>query len=182
MSKFKQQYPHPLMTGSIETSIPGLKIIFVFDKSEQASDPIIPDAWIKLKNGKIIEHSNKGIRESLQLVGFNPQSEQEALSACLISFMDDYYHGKLVYTQESEKQFQEKVSPALIEQLKLQYPRVVKEGPAYLVELYVFYEISSMRFFKQEAPQFIYFYRFKVGLDIYEILEEKLIGEQMVTY
>jgi len=80
--KKQQGYDNPIIGGGEIKQIPGLGFYTVYDKSQEAEDPLIPARYVITKNGKSYKawEIDKAIRE----IGYYPRSEEEALQAAAI--------------------------------------------------------------------------------------------------
>jgi hypothetical protein len=77
---FAQRYPQPMIHATAETAVPGLKVIWVFDRSQLAEDPIVPLPWFDTTDGAKFRGNLGGLSLALDHLGFAPKSEADAIA------------------------------------------------------------------------------------------------------
>lgn len=73
----QQDYDNPIIGGGEIKQIPGLGFYSVYDKSQQAEDPLIPARYVVTKNGN--SYNAWEIDKAIKEIGYYPKSEKEAL-------------------------------------------------------------------------------------------------------
>lgn len=162
-NSFENRYPNPVIHFKAQTKIKGLSVWSVFDKSQQAEDPIRLTGWIVNKKGEKFYLSTEGIKEALESIQFNPTSEEEALEAAILN--EAYHPYSNDYIVFLKKPFPELNLPSDIMQ-KIEVPKIEKTQGHYRVTYFSFYQ-SSHTFCFYADERYVYKYIVEVAKGLY---------------
>lgn len=75
--RFEERFPDPVI-GTLGIFPGGIELVSVYDRSQQAEHPLVPELWLVLPSGDRVPHGAPGIEFALQQSGFVVTSEEEA--------------------------------------------------------------------------------------------------------
>lgn len=75
--RFGERFPDPVI-GTLGTFPGGIELVSVYDRSQQAEDPLVPELWLVLESGDRVPQGTAGIELALQQSGFVVTTEEEA--------------------------------------------------------------------------------------------------------
>lgn len=162
-NSFENRYPNPVIHSKAQTKIKGLSIWSVFDKSQQAEDPIRLAGWIVNTKGEKFELTTEGIKMALESIQFDPASEEEALEAAILN--EAYHPYPEDYIVFLKKPFPELDLPSDIRQ-KIEVPKIEKTQGHYRVTYFLFCQSSHARRFHVDE-RYVYKYVVEVAKGLY---------------
>lgn len=121
---FKEAYPNPVISRT-GTVIPGVEIWAVFDKSDEAKDPITQDHWIS-GSGDLKRLSVESVNAAMIQRRFFPNSEDAALALAELPFSGEM--GTVVADQNSFQIGIPKPAMKLIDS-----PKIIRKGVGFIV-------------------------------------------------
>ena len=130
---FQERYPSPVIS-KIPTPLPGVEIWAVFDRSQEAEDPITQSYWLSA-GGDPMELSIVSVSQTLLKLGYFPKSEEEALAIAQLPYMGDSTT-VVTHPKSPPDRFPEKARSLI------QSPRVRKEDGAFVVQFDLFQDPS----------------------------------------
>ncbi len=159
---FAEQYPDPQITETAVAKIPGLKTWSVWDRSQEAEDPITVTWWIVTEADHKFPLTIEGVTRALAEIGFSPASEEQAVEAATLPFT---YHGEFIAFEE-EPLAKVRLPAEIV--AKLRPLSVVREGDDYHVSFHTFFEDSSARWFGTDS-RYVESYELVVGPGSYRV-------------
>ncbi len=141
---WERPFKEPVPGHSIEKHKTGIKGLEVWRFSgPMVADPVPMSYWIVTKEGRIMMSAD-GLERALDLVGFKPKSEGDAMKAAMLQFMyDDFY---VIF--KKEPLFPVEAPPEALKEVRM--PEVTKEGDMYIVSFYTYYCDRNARWFKRD--------------------------------
>jgi len=142
---FAARYPNPIVNTRRPAGLAGLMVHEVFDKSQQAEDPIQTSFWLVNPSGERFRLDRGGVERALRSVRFAASTSAEALRVATLRFSHDgdyqVMEGPLLPRVKAPREKLALVDP----------PAVKKLGPGrYKVTFHVFYSSSTARFFGRD--------------------------------
>jgi|GEM_PF-4523188 len=164
---FKQVYPDPVIHDRYKSSIKGVEVWAVYDKSQLAEDPVGISHWIVAGRKKFRAHI-EGVQRALPHIKFEPRTDAQALEAALLEFRAD--DNNVIFLKEP---FPTVDAPSeAVSQVKP--PDVKKKGDKYVVTFYVYSCDCNLRWFGQDIRS-VNRYTAEVGKDhFYMRMPEKI--------
>lgn len=157
---FKDYYKQPVVDLIYSTSVSGLRYCSVFDHSQLAEDPLIPDMWLLSSDNHVFKTDIDGIRKALQYIKYDICSEKKALNSALL-----FINGKRMQPVMDDDYYQYLIThlPKSIS-LKLKTPIAIKNNDSYSVTIQVLYCDRYMhKFSKTEVTAEFLEYTFTIN-------------------
>ncbi len=147
---YDERYPNPKINGRRPAGIEGLVVWEVFDRSEQAEDPIRTTFWVVNKKGEKFRLDRGGIERALRSVRFVPRDEAGARLAATLRFSHDgdyaLMEGPLLPRVKAPRE-----ALSLVDA-----PRVTRAGGGrFRVTFHVFFNSMTARYFGQDNRSLI---------------------------
>ena len=170
---FKNRYPSPMFSSEVGTGIPGLTVVFVFDASQLAKDPIIPRPWVKIDSNSYYSLDSRGIGEAMKKINFIPSNETEAMNAAKLMMIGEHTFNIIFETDSLFPKELEALKRNEIRKLGIQKPKFEKNGDTYKIVYYAF--IRETDYFHQGAiSYYINKVICQVGPSIYYVSQSQI--------
>ena len=142
---YKERYPNPKINSRRLTGLGGLKVLEVFDRAEQAEDPIRTTFWLVNTRGDKFRLDRGGVERALRSIRFAPRDEAAARRVATLRFTHDgdykVMEGPLLPRVKAPREALSMVSTPTVEGLK---------GGRYRVTFHVFFSSRTARYFGQD--------------------------------
>ena len=142
---YEERYPNPRINGRRPAGLANLMVWEVFDRSEQAEDPIRTSFWLVNARGQKFRLDRGGVERALRSVRFTPRDASEARRAATLRFSHhgDYkvMEGPLLPRVNAPREALSAVSAPSVTRLK---------GGRFRVKFDVFFSSMTARYFGQD--------------------------------
>ena len=165
---FKQQgYDEPIIGGGEVTQIPGLGFYSVYDKSQEAEDPLIPARYVVTSTGKA--YSAWEIAKAVKTLDLVPKSAQEALTIATV-MVEIANDGAWVIKDLTKLKPVKKQHPSDITTEMVKTPQVSTKEGYYEIVLYTFTPEEILPFMNFKTHDDYYArHRVKLGKGVCEL-------------
>jgi len=171
---FLDNYEDPVIkdvTPQLPYWIPELRLYSVYEKSWECEDPLVPENWIITTSNE--KFKTYDILKVLKKLNISPKSEKEALNIAIMIFNTKFQFNHIFL--EPPKEF-EKLPKNVIP--KITKPLVLKKGNYYEIYIYIYFHQYGPFRFEIRPSCTLERWKVKIGLDIYEISQDKIIWEK----
>lgn len=170
---FEASYPNPII-HTMPQLVPGLEVIYVYDKSNQAEDPITPARWVRVSDGGVFQMSSNGFARALRRIKFNPSTEKEALAAAQTYLQSNFHESRTILMKEGIERGLPMIDSAKIKKLGVTSPQVTKANGSYSVTLYVYESSPSHPILNPDSEDVIAQYSFVISPNEFKVQDKIL--------
>ena len=147
---YTERYPNPYINGRRPAGVEGLEVWEVFDRSQQAEDPIRTTFWVVNRKGEKFSLDRGGVERALRSVRFTPRDETAARLAATLRFSHDGDYSVM------EGPLLPRVNAPREALAQVDAPRVASLGGSrFQVTFNVFFSSMTARFFGQDNRSLI---------------------------
>jgi hypothetical protein len=167
MPDFDTRFPEPIVAS--HGSYPGgIELLSVFDRSQEAQDPLVPELWLSTATGDKLPLSAGAIEQALQASDYQPASEDEVWAPIRLALFPRAGVRSLIVLDPADESGSRWPDEALsLEQAWP--PKLTRDGDAYRVELLQYSLDSTPSVFAQAAQEVLVERRFYVAKGRFEM-------------